>query len=160
MPDLSTKSLKSITLGVNAKRLLKEAFTSNFGVCCTTLVGGHGHGGGRVSGGHRESDAACKLRDLGLLEFVKHDESLDTSNGWTTRHTSATWKITDRGRDMAKILWPALAAEKQLIVAGCQRLKREDRFGETKTGWWQDDVWLAPCNDPIAALRNLNGGSL
>jgi hypothetical protein len=40
---------------------------------------------------------------------------------------------------------------------GAENLKAEDRFGDTRVGWWLDGVWLAPANDPVAALRTLNG---
>lgn len=49
-------------------------------------------------------------------------------------------------------------AAKELRERGCELLKGEDRFGETKTGWWQDGVWLAPANKPQDALRILLGG--
>jgi hypothetical protein len=49
------------------------------------------------------------------------------------------------------------AAVKELRDAGAELLKQEDRHGETKTGWWMDGVWLAPTNDPAAALRSMKG---
>lgn len=49
------------------------------------------------------------------------------------------------------------AATEELLIRGAELLKAEDRWGETKTGWWMDGVWLAPKNDAAAALRILNG---
>ena len=48
-------------------------------------------------------------------------------------------------------------AIKTLKALGVELLKAEDRFGETKTGWFVDGVWLAPKNEPEAALRFMNG---
>lgn len=48
-------------------------------------------------------------------------------------------------------------AEAALLEKGAERLKAEDRFGETRVGWWLDGVWLAPLNDPKAALAAING---
>lgn len=46
-----------------------------------------------------------------------------------------------------------------LKAAGCVLEKREDRHGETRTGWWQDGVYLGPTSNPRAALRALMGGA-
>jgi hypothetical protein len=43
----------------------------------------------------------------------------------------------------------------QLIDAGCVKEKKEDRFGETKSGWWQDTVFLGV--NPVEALQALRG---
>jgi hypothetical protein len=48
-------------------------------------------------------------------------------------------------------------AIKELKEMGADCLKREDRFGETRSGWWIDGVWLAPTSDPVAALRYARG---
>lgn len=45
-----------------------------------------------------------------------------------------------------------------LRAAGAECLKREDRFGDTKAGWWIDDVCLGPTNDPEYCVRVMNGG--
>jgi hypothetical protein len=42
-----------------------------------------------------------------------------------------------------------------LTDAGAVFEKREDRHGATKSGWWQDGVWLA--QDPREAVRFMNG---
>ena len=44
-----------------------------------------------------------------------------------------------------------------LLEAGAELLKQEDRHGETRSGWWLDGCWLAPGNDPEAALRAIRG---
>jgi hypothetical protein len=41
-----------------------------------------------------------------------------------------------------------------LIDAGAVLEKREDRHGDTKTGWWLDGAWLS--NDPREAVRLMN----
>jgi hypothetical protein len=45
----------------------------------------------------------------------------------------------------------------KLRELGATLEKKEDRFGDTKSGWWLDDVWLAPKNDPKQALRETEG---
>jgi len=45
----------------------------------------------------------------------------------------------------------------RLIDAGCEHLTREDRDGKTRSGWWQDDVWLAPYSQPVQAWQVING---
>lgn len=45
----------------------------------------------------------------------------------------------------------------QLEEAGAYLARQEDRHGDTKSGWWVDDVWIGPTADPEAALRNLRG---
>lgn len=47
------------------------------------------------------------------------------------------------------------AAVDELLEAGCKNEKKEDRQGDTRSGWWQDDVFLA--KDPILALQILKG---
>jgi isocitrate lyase len=51
------------------------------------------------------------------------------------------------------------AAIEELREMGAECLKREDRFGETKSGWWLDGVWLAPTNDPVSALNSAKYGA-
>lgn len=50
------------------------------------------------------------------------------------------------------------AAEKALVEMGAERLKAENRFGETKTGWWLDTVFLGPLSDPVYCLNVVKGG--
>jgi hypothetical protein len=50
---------------------------------------------------------------------------------------------------------PKQAAEIKLEEAGCTREKKEDHQGTTKSGWWQDTVFLS--NNPIEAWKLLNG---
>jgi hypothetical protein len=50
---------------------------------------------------------------------------------------------------------PKQAAEIKLEAAGCTREKKEDQHGETKSGWWQDTVFLS--RSPIQAWSLLNG---
>ena len=45
----------------------------------------------------------------------------------------------------------------KLTSAGASLEKREDRHGVTRSGWWMDDVWLAPANQPKVALAALYG---
>jgi hypothetical protein len=40
---------------------------------------------------------------------------------------------------------------------GAKLEKKENSHNETKSGWWMDDVWLAPANQPKQALRELDG---
>ena len=49
------------------------------------------------------------------------------------------------------------AAVIELLGRGCVLEKKEDRFGDTKSGWWQDGVWLGPKSDPEYCLRVLMG---
>jgi hypothetical protein len=51
----------------------------------------------------------------------------------------------------------AKKAENELREVGAVLEKKEDRHGETKSGWWMDDVWLAPTNQPVQALAVLRG---
>ena len=46
-------------------------------------------------------------------------------------------------------------AIQKLLAAGAENLKKEDRFGDTKTGWWIDDVCLG--KDPVEAVRVMEG---
>ena len=48
-------------------------------------------------------------------------------------------------------------AMQRLNEAGAKLEKREDSHGVTRSGWWMDDVWLAPTNQPKAALEALRG---
>lgn len=43
----------------------------------------------------------------------------------------------------------------ELLSRGYENAKKQDRFGETKAGWWCDDVFLG--KDPVEALRKANG---
>ncbi len=45
-----------------------------------------------------------------------------------------------------------------LKEAGAVLEKREDRSGETKSGWWIDDVFLAPAKSPVDAVLAMRGG--
>lgn len=47
--------------------------------------------------------------------------------------------------------------ERLLMEAGATLERREDRNGDTRTGWWLDGVWLAPTNDTRAALEAIRG---
>jgi hypothetical protein len=44
-----------------------------------------------------------------------------------------------------------------LTADGATLEKREDAHGVTRSGWWMDDVWLAPVSQPKAALEALRG---
>ena len=46
-------------------------------------------------------------------------------------------------------------AVKELLERGAANERREDRHGDTRTGWWLDGVYLG--KDPVAALRNIEG---
>jgi len=46
-------------------------------------------------------------------------------------------------------------AEKELREAGAVKEKREDRHGDTHTGWWLDGVFLG--KDVRAALEAIRG---
>lgn len=53
----------------------------------------------------------------------------------------------------------AKEAVAELEECGCERLKKEDWEGRTRSGWWCDTVWLAPFSQPNRALAILKGGS-
>ena len=42
-----------------------------------------------------------------------------------------------------------------LVDCGARVEKKKDANGDTKSGWWQDTVFLSP--DPVEAWRLLNG---
>ncbi len=44
-----------------------------------------------------------------------------------------------------------------LIEIGATHEKKEDQFGETKSGWWMDTIWLAPYGQPLLALSAIEG---
>jgi len=45
----------------------------------------------------------------------------------------------------------------RLIEMEASHEKKEDSFGETKSGWWMDTVWLAPYSQPREALAVIEG---
>jgi hypothetical protein len=47
-------------------------------------------------------------------------------------------------------------AIRELREMGAELSKQEDRYGETKTGWWLDGIWID--NDPIRALMSIKFG--
>jgi len=85
-------------------KLLQEAAASRFGRCFVTLVSGRGGDGAVVTKykGHRQSDAACALRDRGLLVFLNHEFSHVTKNGYQMHFMTSFWQITDKGREFLK----------------------------------------------------------
>lgn len=52
---------------------------------------------------------------------------------------------------------PEITAANELRARGAELLKAEDRFGDTKTGWWMDGVYLAPTKNAVHALDVLEG---
>lgn len=46
-------------------------------------------------------------------------------------------------------------AAAECLARGYENVKKENRHGETKAGWWCDDVFLG--KDPVEALRLANG---
>ena len=48
-------------------------------------------------------------------------------------------------------------AVQMLLEAGCVHEMREDREGVTRSGWWQDDVFLGRFSDPVYAWCKLTG---
>lgn len=48
-------------------------------------------------------------------------------------------------------------ATDRLIDLGATHEKKEDNFGDTKSGWWMDTVWLAPYGKPQDALQAIEG---
>ena len=46
-------------------------------------------------------------------------------------------------------------AEAKLLEIGAEKLKAEDRWGDTRTGWWLDGVYLG--KDPVVALNAVEG---
>jgi hypothetical protein len=85
-------------------RLLLEAAREQDGECSTTTAVGHGGNGGSAASGGRDNAAACKLRDLGLLEFAGRSTHQESRNGWHTFVTSVVWRITGAGRTVANEL--------------------------------------------------------
>jgi hypothetical protein len=47
----------------------------------------------------------------------------------------------------------------KLLAKGAKHEKKEDQYGDTKSGWWMDTVYLAPYRMPELALQVLDGGS-
>lgn len=47
------------------------------------------------------------------------------------------------------------AAIIELLEMGAVNEKKENRYGETQSGWWIDDVCLG--KDPMEALRSVKG---
>lgn len=48
-------------------------------------------------------------------------------------------------------------AVKILIEKGARHEKKEDFLGDTKSGWWMDQTFLAPYKMPQLALQVLEG---
>ena len=48
-------------------------------------------------------------------------------------------------------------AIKKLTEMGATNERREDDHGQTRLGWWLDEVWLAPSADPKDAVRVVSG---
>ena len=85
-------------LTVNTLRVLRAAVAHRAGTVVTTTGGGRGPLGGRVNFGGRDGAAAQKLRDAGLLEFVKHEQVALTNGGYTVHVTDTYWVVTSAGR--------------------------------------------------------------
>lgn len=83
------------------RKLLLAAAENRGGVVVTCLIGGRGPAGGLVSSGHRESSAACGLRDKGLVTRVKQIKSCVAHSGWTTHYAETVWAITEAGKTLA-----------------------------------------------------------
>ena len=52
---------------------------------------------------------------------------------------------------------PIAEMVRELKEAGAEIAKREDRNGDTKSGWWLDGVYLAQVSRPQDALRAIKG---
>jgi hypothetical protein len=48
-----------------------------------------------------------------------------------------------------------IEARQQLIEAGAEHCKKEDQHGDTRSGWWMDDIYLG--KDEKLALEALRG---
>jgi hypothetical protein len=48
-------------------------------------------------------------------------------------------------------------AIRKLVELGAELSRQEEALGDTKTGWWYEGVYLAPSNDPVAALTVIAG---
>lgn len=80
-------------------KLMQRAKESRRGTICITSHCGHGGDGGVINcPSTRESNAACQLRDMGLLVFVKHEHSRDVKNGWSLHTTDAVFELTEAGK--------------------------------------------------------------
>lgn len=67
-----------------------------------------------------------------------------------TTNTGSLWERISHERIREKAV--AIAT---LEAAGATNERREDRHGETRSGWWLDDVFLA--RDPREAVRLMRG---
>jgi hypothetical protein len=50
-----------------------------------------------------------------------------------------------------------IAAWDELCDMGAVKERRQDRHGDDRSGWWLDDVWLGPSDDPRYALAVARG---
>jgi hypothetical protein len=91
---------ETMKLGKEAQRLLVTAAQNTTGHVSTCR--GHQSGKRNSSFGVRQSQAAQRLRDLGLLEFVDstHDVG-DYRHGYGTHYHTVLWRITEAGRKLA-----------------------------------------------------------
>lgn len=86
-------------LNKTQQRVLREAQQSKRGWVCVHSYHGHGGDGGVVSHPNtRKHNAACQLRDMGLLSFVRHEHARDTKNGWTVHISDALYELTEAGK--------------------------------------------------------------
>ena len=45
----------------------------------------------------------------------------------------------------------------RLLDLGAKHETKKDQFGDIKSGWWQDTVYLAPYNEPKLAIEAIEG---
>jgi hypothetical protein len=69
---------------------------SRHGTICTSRGAGSGGGGGLITFGIRESNAAHGLLRMGMIEFVKHDKEIHYVNGYGMHCTDTTWRVLEK----------------------------------------------------------------
>jgi len=49
------------------------------------------------------------------------------------------------------------SAVQKLVECGAECVKKEDRSGQTRSGWFIDDVYLGPASDPSRCVQVMLG---
>jgi hypothetical protein len=70
-------------------------------------------------------------------------------------HTSQAIETDDETQTEIETMSRKENAVAELIERGAENIKKEDRFGDTRSGWWMDQTFLG--KDPVVALEVLLG---
>jgi hypothetical protein len=90
---------KPVSAGALTERQCALLFTAaRHGRVATETFSGRGAGGGRVSGGGRERQAASTLRRLGLLSVIATRHEMTAERGNTVHIYTTHWSLTCEGR--------------------------------------------------------------